>query len=201
MRLQIRPGESLLLKTFADDVDAEAWRYVESKGTPVVLAEGWTLTFPESAPAVADTFAIGKPVDWTTLDDPRLQVNAATGRYAVEFTLPEGVNPSDWELSLGNLRESARVRVNGKEAGTVWSVPYVINIGHLLKPGVNTMEIDVTNLQANRIRDYEKRGVEWRKFKDANINSVTGARQFSFGDWPVTPSGLTTEVTLTPVFH
>ena len=61
------------------------------------------------------------------------------------------------------------------------------------------MEIDVTNLQANRIRDYEKRGVKWRRFKDTNINSVTGARQFSFGDWPVTPSGLTTEVTLTPV--
>lgn len=199
VRLQVRPGESLLLKTFPGDVTAESWKYVESKGTPVVLAEGWTLTFPESEPAVADTFAIGRPVDWTTLEDPRLQVNAATGRYAVEFTMPEGVDASDWELSLGNLRESARVRVNGQDAGTVWSVPYTLNVGSLLKPGLNRMEIDVTNLQANRIRDYEKRGVKWRRFKDANINSVTGARQFSFGDWPVTPSGLTTEVTLTPV--
>lgn len=79
-------------------------------------------------------------------------------------------------------------------------MPFRINVGSFLKPGENTLEIDVTNLQANRIADYERRGVEWRKFKDANIASVTNARKFDFGEWPVVPSGLNSKVTLTPVY-
>ena len=51
--------------------------------------------------------------------------------------------------------------------------------------------VDVTNLQANRIADYERRGVVWRVFKDANIASVTNAKSFSFGDWDTVPSDST----------
>ena len=102
-------------------------------------------------------------------------------------------------LNLGDVRESARVYVNGTEAGNAWSVPFCINIGEYLKQGDNTLEIDVTNMQANRIADYERRGIKWRKFKDTNINSVTGARSFNFGEWDTVPSGLNSIVTLTPL--
>ena len=57
----------------------------------------------------------------------------------------------------------------------------------------------MTNLDANRIADYERRGVEWRIFKNANIASVTNAREFSFGDWDVVPSGLNSTVRLIPM--
>ena len=57
----------------------------------------------------------------------------------------------------------------------------------------------MTNLQANRIADFERRGVNWRIFKDANINSVTNAKEFSFGDWPTIPSGLNSQVSLIPL--
>ncbi|WP_300858856.1 glycosylhydrolase-like jelly roll fold domain-containing protein [uncultured Duncaniella sp.] len=102
-------------------------------------------------------------------------------------------------LDLGDVRESADVKVNDQAAGKVWSVPFTLNIGRFLRPGVNTLEIDVTNLQANRIADFERRGVNWRIFKDANIASVTNAKKFSFGDWPTIPSGLNSKVTLTPL--
>ena len=41
--------------------------------------------------------------------------------------------------------------------------------------------------------------IEPRIFKDANIASVTGAKTFSFADWPADPSGLNSAVRLIPV--
>jgi len=199
VRLQLAPGESRIIKTFPEAVKGDKWNYIASKGQPVKLDKGWKLSFPKSQPEVPDTFAINALADWTTIPDPRLQTNQATGRYETSFEIPADVQASDWILDLGDVRESARVTINGQPVGTLWSVPFRTEVGKYLKPGTNTITVDVTNLEANRIRDYEKRGVKWRIFKDANINSVTNAKQFSFGDWEVVPSGLVSEVTLTPV--
>lgn len=91
--------------------------------------------------------------------------------------------------------------VNGEDAGCAWAVPMRLNVGRYLRKGTNEIIIDVTNLPANRIADYERRGVKWRIFKDANIASVTNAKEFSFGDWEVQPSGLNSAVSLIPVSY
>lgn len=41
--------------------------------------------------------------------------------------------------------------------------------GKFLKPGKNHIEIEVTNLPANRIAELDRQGVQWRKFKEINI--------------------------------
>lgn len=201
VRLQLKPGQSVLLKTFPEHPQFEQWDYIDSEGQPVKLDRGWQLQFVKSEPPIEGTFDIDSIMSWTELPDENAKVNFGTGRYTVTFNLPADAFKSadDWVLDLGTVRESADVKVNGHAVGKVWSVPFVINVGKYLHPGENTIEIDVTNLQANRIADYERRGVEWRKFKDANIASVTNAKEFSFGDWPVIPAGLTSEVTLIPV--
>ena len=102
-------------------------------------------------------------------------------------------------LDLGDVRHSAEVTINGQDAGKVWSAPFNLRVGRFLKPGLNRLEVRVTNNQANRIADYERRGVKWRVFKDANIASVTNAKTFSFGDWEEVPAGLNSTVRLIPV--
>ncbi|MCH5326748.1 MAG: glycosyl hydrolase family 2 [Duncaniella sp.] len=199
VRLQLAPGQSMLIKTFPYPIDGEKWKYIASTGTPIEINSGWQLSFPESSPAIADTFAIDTLADWTTLPDPRLQVNQGTGRYETTFTLPADIKADDWMLNLGDVRESARVAINGVPIGILWAVPFRTLVGSYLKPGINTITIDVTNLEANRIRDYEQRGIRWRIFKDANIASVTNAKEFSFADWEISPSGLISSVTLTPI--
>lgn len=200
MRLQLRPGESLLLKTFPSlQTGAESWAYVEKTGEPIVIERGWTISFPKSEPTIDGTFTTDTLTQWCELPIENAKVNFGTGRYTVEFNIDDPSAADDWMLDLGEVRESADVRVNGKSAGKVWSVPFTLRIGQFLQPGTNRLEIDVTNLQANRIADYERRGVNWRIFKDANIASVTNAKQFSFGEWPVIPAGLTTKVTLIPL--
>ena len=96
-------------------------------------------------------------------------------------------------------KRQAEVTVNGQDAGKVWSAPFTLSVGRLLKPGLNRLEVRVTNNQANRIADFERRGIKWRIFKDANIASVTNAKTFSFGDWEEVPAGLNSTVSLIPV--
>ena len=196
--LQVEPGQSLLLKTFPTEVEAEEWEYFD-RGTPVGIDKGWSITFLESQPPIEGTFETDTVTAWTNLDVDAAKVNTGTARYKVSFELPAGVNADSWLLDLGDLRESASVKVNGRDAGKVWSVPFTIEIGDLLQPGVNTLEIDVTNLPANRIADYDRKGRKWKIFKDANIASVVGKKVVDYSDWETVPSGLNSEVKLIPL--
>lgn len=201
VRLQLMPGQSVLLKTFPGLVEAERWNYTERCGESLELAGGWSIEFLKSDPPIEGVFRTDTICDWTRLPDERATINSGTARYSVDVDIADPAAADDWVLDLGDVRESARVRVNGRDAGCIWSVPMIVNIGEYLQPGKNSITVDVTNLQANRIADYERRGVEWRRFKDANIASVTNAKKFSFGDWETVPSGLTSVVTLTPVYY
>ncbi|MDE6481150.1 MAG: glycosyl hydrolase family 2 [Muribaculaceae bacterium] len=196
--LQVEPGQSLLLKTFPDDITTDEWTYYE-KGNPVAIDKGWSITFLESQPAIEGTFETDTVTAWTNLPVDEAKVNTATGRYKVAFELPSGIETDEWLLDLGDLRESASVKVNGNEAGKVWSVPFTIEIGEFLQPGLNTLEIDVTNLPANRIADYDRKGKKWKIFKDANIASVIGKKIVDYSDWEIVPSGLNSKVNLIPL--
>ncbi len=196
--LQVEPGQSLLLKTFPTDIVSEDWVYYE-KGTPIDIDKGWSITFLESQPAIEGTFETDTVTAWTNLSNDDAKVNTATGRYKVSFELPKDVVADEWLLDLGDLRESAVVTVNGHNAGKVWSVPFTIKIGEYLQPGTNTLEIDVTNLPANRIADYDRKGKKWKIFKDANIASVIGKKVIDYSNWETVPSGLNSKVNLIPL--
>ena len=197
--LQMKPGQSLLLKTFPSDVEAEPWHYYEAAAAPVSIDKGWSIRFIDSQPAIEDESMTDSVTAWTNLPIDAAKINSGTARYSVDFELPAEVNADEWLLDLGDLRESAVVRVNGNDAGTVWSVPFTIEIGKWLKPGMNHLEIDVTNLPANRIADYDRKGRKWKIFKDANIASVTNSKKVDFSDWETVPSGLNSKVTITPL--
>jgi hypothetical protein len=196
--LQLRPDESIILKTFEKKaLTAEPWLYTTPE-TGVVTVDGdWTLSFVESEPAIAGTFDVGTLGSWTELPDPNAKINVGTALYRATFQLP-AIAAAEWELNLGDVRESARVRINGRDTGTIFAIPYTAHVGEYLQVGENTIEIEVTNLPANRIADYDRRGVQWRIFKDINIvNWFYTPMQYDI--WETVPSGLLGPVTLTPL--
>lgn len=192
--MQLKPGQSVILQTFDRAVKAAPWPYFREQGEPLSPDGAWRLEFVESEPQARGRFTLPSLVSWTELGNDTLRRNSGTARYTVSFTLREP-SGSDYLLSLGDVRESARIRVNGREAGTLFAPPFEARIGALLREGCNTIEIDVTNLPANRIADYDRRGVTWRIFRDANIVGVNGDGRY-FGDWDPIPSGLLGPVTL-----
>lgn len=213
VRLQLRSGESLILlvekqmKIVLRGVVSDynklkylpKWNYLSNGAQSVSLSGPWSLSFPESQPAVTDTFALSSPTSWTSLSHPLTSVNMGTGLYSTTFTLPE-TEADDWMLCLGDVRESARVRINGVDAGCLWSVPFNLRVGRYLKPGINMLEVEVTNLPANRIAQLDREGVQWRKFKEINVVDLN-YKKTTYGHWQPMPSGLNSEVLLVPIKH
>ncbi|MDR0415673.1 MAG: glycosyl hydrolase family 2 [Prevotellaceae bacterium] len=196
--LQLRSGESVILKTFKNaDVEAAPWPYYREQPLAIEIAGGWQLQFVESEPAIDGVFDVGSLKPWTDLNVPDATVNMGTARYTATFDLPP-IEADGWILDLGDVRESARVTVNGQQVATLWAVPYRAAVGHALKAGRNTVEIEVTGTPANRIADYDRRGVKWRIFNEINFVNIW-YRPTTFGHWQPMPSGLLGTVKLIPV--
>jgi hypothetical protein len=96
------------------------------------------------------------------------------------------------------VRESARVRLNGRDVATAWSLPFELRLGDALRPGRNLLEIEVTNVAANRIRDMDRRGVEWKIMRDINLVNIR-YEPFNASAWPLELSGLLGPIELVPM--
>ena len=192
----LKSGQSVIVTSL--DVPSRAasdWKYLEQAGSPIEINKGWKLNFVQSAPAIAEEFEIDTLTYWTNLDIPEAKVNMGTARYTTDFEFKK--DSKHYILKLDNVRESARVIINGKQVGTLWSVPFECDVTEYLADGNNTIEIEVTNLPANRIADYDRRGIQWRKFKEINHVDLN-YKKTGYGHWDVMESGLQGAVKLVP---
>ena len=127
---------------------------------------------------------------WSRNDDGTENPFCGTIRYRTTFTLDGDDTSKGATLDLGRVCESARVRVNGVEAGARIMPPYRVEIpAGVLKAGENVLEVEVTNVGANRIRDLDKRKVTWKIFGDINIVG-RNYRPFDASKWPLRDAGL-----------
>lgn len=190
--LQLAPGESCILRTFTDeDMEGAKWQYLHETADVFEITGEWNLEFMKGGPKLPGSVSTRNLKSWTEYGDSAAVSFAGTGRYTIEFELL-GTEYDDYVLNLGKVCESAKVFINRKEAGHLWSFPYELRIGRYLKKGKNTLEVEVTNLSANRIRNLDRRGVDWKKFFFVNIFY----NKFDAANWPVMESGLIGPVTL-----
>jgi hypothetical protein len=195
--LQLRPGESLILKTYESrNVKGEVWIYYKEAKPPVPLTGEWRLSFLSGGPKLPAPRQLRELRSWADADDSAGQSFGGTARYELEFELPAGITACAWRLTLGDVRETARVFVNGVPVGHVWSLPCDTLLTAPLKAGGNTLTLEVTSTAANRIRELDKRGVPWKK----GMNFVNiGYQPFDASTWPVQPCGLLGPVRLVPL--
>ena len=197
--LSLRSGESGVLQTTMQEVKAQM---PKQEGIAIdMTAYTWTLTPTEmTAFGSLESVQMQGVQPWTNLDS-MWQTARGTARYSVEVKLSQKQikQAAGWVLDLGDVRESATVYVNGKRAGTVFAVPYRVDVTPYVHAGKNTIEIDVTGLPANYIAEMDRRGIIWRKFKDANIANLKGGKISYYGNWDVMPAGLNSTIRLIPL--
>lgn len=194
VKIKIEPGQSYFLKT-EDKASQKKWNYFEPVGDAIALKGNWKINFDKGGPALPPTATISNLESWAKLG-PEAEAFSGSATYTLEFNNPNSKSES-WSLNLGDIRESAKVWLNEEFIGTAWSVPYKLNIGKL-KPGKNTLKIQVTNLSANRIRDKELKGEEWKIFYEINMVDKD-YKKFDATKWSPIPSGLLGPVSLTPL--
>jgi hypothetical protein len=173
------------------------WPVVADAGPALALNGEWQVEFVAGGPELPTSLRTPALRSWTELGGEATQRFAGTARYRIEFEAP-AQPAADWRLDLGEVRESARVTLNGQPAGTAWSVPYRLHVNGLVRPGRNVLELEVTNLAANRIRDLDRRQVPWKVMREINFVNIN-YQPFDAAGWPLQPSGLLGPVTLTPL--
>lgn len=207
IHLSLRSGESIILQTYDDAPQQQPADLMKSlvsvyhqttKTQPqeYPLNGPWTLSFIEEAPKVNQTFTLDKVQTWESLSD-ETRVTMGTGVYETTIKLKKKdlKDVAGWKIDLGDVRESARVYINGQYIGCAWSVPYVLDCKNTLKKGVNTIRIEVTNLPANRIADLDRKGVKWRKMNEINVVDINYKKTL-YDNWESMPSGLNSQVKL-----
>ena len=195
--LQLQPGQSIILRTFtAKQVHGPTWQYTKPKESAVLVDGVWDVNFIEGGPDLPKGCRMERLISWTKLDDSKAKCFAGTARYMIEFDKPTQ-KADDWILDLGRVCESARVSLNGRMLGTLWCEPFQCRVDKYLRSGKNVLEIEVTNLAANRIRDLDQRKVNWKYFYDINIVDQN-YKPFDASGWPLRDSGLLGPVRLIP---
>ena len=202
VRLQLAPGESVVLCCLDASTPGLAdWNYWKPEGPAVQLDGNWSVAFLQGGPELPRPFETAHLASWTQLNDTNAQRFAGSALYTTHFDAPSTGQfdgyPGGWQLDLGSVCQSARVWLNGVALGTLVTPPFRIAPVRL-KPTDNVLEVEVTNVSANRIRDLDRRGVRWKNFYDINIVSLD-YRPFNAADWPLRDSGLLGPVALTPI--
>jgi len=195
--LQLEPGESRILRAFEDRTSGRTWAYAKSPGPANEVAGEWRVDFIEGGPKLPAATTTSKLASWTALGGDDARVFAGTARYTVEFDRPTS-DADGWVLSLGRVCESARVKLNGNDLGTLWCAPFTISTDRMIRAGRNTLEIEVTNLAANRIADLDRRHVNWKSFHEINFVN-RNYKPFDASGWPLRDSGLLGPIELIPM--
>jgi hypothetical protein len=118
--------------------------------TVTTLEGPWELAFdPKWGGPRRITFA--ELADWSTRSEEGIRHYSGTAVYQKSFVLPAKAAGKRWILDLGDVRDMATVRLNGRELGTVWTAPWQLDISAFAKAGVNSLEVSVVNPWNNRL--------------------------------------------------
>ena len=126
--------------------------------------------------------------DWAESEDEGIRYFSGTADYTTTLRLDENLSGKAL-LSLGTVKNLARVSVNGTECGIAWKRPFTVEIPEgLLKAGDNTLTVSVANLWVNRLIGDQQPGCEHPY--------TSTPMKFYSADSRLLPSGLLGPVTL-----
>ena len=118
-------------------------------GQPVVfeMLTDWTNRPEKGIRYYSGTAVYKKTFDFPAVDSRQLTVDSE----APDRPPSTVYRPSMW-LSLGEVRDLARVRLNGKDLGVLWCAPWRVEIPEgLLQAKDNCLEVEIVNLWVNRL--------------------------------------------------
>jgi len=168
---QIRDGRTIIpLKfesweayfiIFKDKTTVSSYTNPATTENQLATIEGeWDIHFQQGRGAPA-AIKVSELKSWSENEDNGVKYFSGTASYTKSLSAPASwfTGGSQIWLDLGDVKNIAEVKVNGKPAGTVWKKPFRVNVSGALKAGTNMIEINVTNLWVNRLIGDAQPGV------------------------------------------
>jgi hypothetical protein len=120
--------------------------------TLATLAGPWDLSFPPKLGA-PEKIRLSTLESWIKNSDDGVKYFSGTATYTKTIQIPQNwLKPkASLVLDLGIVKDIARVSINGLESAVLWKPPYRVDVTGFLKPGLNRLEIRITNEWTNRL--------------------------------------------------
>lgn len=180
---------------------------------PREIEGSWEVAFPPGWGA-PERVTLPELLSWSDHPDPGVKYFSGTATYRKTITLPTAMIRKGQRLylDLGQVEVIAHVKLNGQDGGLLWKAPYRLEVTGKLRPGPNTLEVQVTNLWPNRMIGDEQLPEDSRRHPNGTLQewplwllegqpSPTG--RYTFTSWrlwtkedPLQSSGLLGPVTL-----
>ena len=152
--LKLEPYESafVVFREPAQVSDASRGGVNYPEPDPVVeITAPWTVAFDAARRGPGESVTMDSLTDWALSDDDRIRFYSGTASYKNRFTWQAADPSRRLLLDLGCVAAMARVRLNGRDVGGVWTYPYRLDVTDFVKEGGNDLEIEVVNTWVNRL--------------------------------------------------
>jgi hypothetical protein len=114
------------------------------------IAGPWMVQFDPKWGGPESPVQFAELESWTKRLEDGIKYYSGTATYVNSFTY-SGRPGQVLLLDLGDVKEIAEVRLNGKKIGVAWTRPFRLEITNAVVTGENKLEIDVVNLWPNRL--------------------------------------------------
>jgi len=138
--------------------------------------------------------------DWTTSKVDGIRYYSGEAHYRKTFDLVKSEKGRLY-LDLGVVKDMARVRLNGKDLGVVWTAPWRVDITDVVRAHGNQLDITIANRWPNRLIGDERlpddgiKDDKWPEWLKKGQPRTSGRFTFTTykhytKDSPLLPSGL-----------
>jgi hypothetical protein len=150
----------------------------------------WQIDFPAGWGA-PDQIVMPELISWTDSEQDGVKYFSGIATYHKKMNIPRVYMNDELILyvDLGKVREVVEIYLNGESLGILWKPPYRIDITQAVKPGENTLTLEVANTWSNRLTGDDMLP-ESERYTKTNITGPDYLTRTRWKDAPLLESGV-----------
>jgi hypothetical protein len=164
--LQLEPLQSAFI-IFRKEADPSPLKDLAANfpsiNTEQELTGPWKVAFDPESRGPKKPIVFNTLTDWSVNPLESIKYYSGTAYYHKEFKMRKRNAGERIYLDLGQVSALAKIKVNGKEMGGVWTFPFRLDVTDAIHDGKNELEIKVVNTWLNRLVGDSKLPAEQRK--------------------------------------
>lgn len=187
--LKMRPHESafVILRSPTDSNGTSLTMKKKIIKSELALDKDWTLSFPEDMDC-PQNIELDHLMPWNEHANNGIRYFSGTATYTKHINIKHIDPQIRYIIDLGEVKNTAKLRVNGMEIAYLWNAPFRADLTNALQKGDNLIEVDVTNLWPNRMIGDEQwpDDMEWSEpycYPDAPGKPAVGCFLESIPTW------------------